>query len=496
MLRLNLIGVDRQWNPSIDGRKGNEDLWNSINWEKAKRIVNRLQTRIVKAVKIGDKQKVRSLQRLLSRSFAGKLFAVKQVSENRGKRTAGVDGKLLDTPEKKWRQACQLNRNKYRPKPLKRQYILKKNGKQRPLGIPTMHDRSEQCLELLGLEPVSECISDSHSYGFRKKRSTQDAIQACFNALRGNGSAQWILEGDIKGCFDHISHDWMVEHIPMNKRKLRLWLKSGYLEKAMFHPTEEGTPQGGIISPTLANMALNGIQDLLSKKFKKPDKLHLVRYADDFIITGNSENLLSNQVKPIIEKFLSERGLELSAEKTRISHINDGFDFLGFNIRKYKGKLLIKPSKSSRKSVRKKIKDVLVANKSAKTDNVIGMLNPIIRGWSNYYRHVVSQRIFDKTDQVIWRMTWKWAVRRHPNKSPTWIKAKYFQTKGTRNWVFSERKGKLELLDMSSTPIRRHVKIKADANPYDPQWKSYFDKRSKRPAGCLAAPYQCLSPVR
>jgi RNA-directed DNA polymerase len=324
MLRLNLIGLDRQRDFPVDDRKSKKVLWNSINWKKAEHTVIRLQTRIVKAVEAKDKQKVRSLQRLLARSFSGKLIAVKHVSENRGKRTAGVDSKLLDTPEKRWRQACQLNKKGYRPKPLRRQYIPKKNGKKRPLGIPVMQDRAEQCLELLGLEPVSECTSDDHSYGFRKKRSAQDAIGACFNALRGAGSAQWILEGDIKGCFDHISHDWMIEHIPMNKRKLKLWLKSGYLEKGMYYPTEEGTPQGGIISPTLANMALNGLQELLSNEFKKRDKVHLVRYADDFIITGNSERLLLNRVKPIVADFLIERGLELSTEKTRISHIDDG----------------------------------------------------------------------------------------------------------------------------------------------------------------------------
>jgi len=482
---------------AIDDRKSKDVLWNSIDWKKARRIVNRLQTRIVKAVKAKDKQKARSLQRLLARSFSGKLTAVKRVSENRGKRTAGVDGKLLDTPAKKWRQACQLNRKDYRPQPLRRQYIPKKNGKKRPLGIPVMHDRAEQCLELLGLDPVSECTSDNHSYGFRKKRSVQDAISACFNALRGKGAAQWVFEGDIKGCFDHISHEWMVEHIPMNKRKLKLWLKSGYLEKRVYYPSEEGTPQGGIISPTLANMALNGLQDLLYREFKKSDKVHLVRYADDFIITGNSEELLSNRVRPIVLKFLLERGLELSTEKTRISHISDGFDFLGFNIRKYKGKLLTKPSKPSIAAVKRKIKDIVMANQSAKTDNLIGMLNPVIRGWSNFYRHVVSQHIFDKIDRAIWAMTWKWAKRRHPNKPSSWIKSKYFQTKGGSNWVFGEKQSQLELVTMSSVSIRRHIKIRSDANPYDSHWKEYFEKRSKASsAGCLTALYQCLSPVR
>lgn len=497
MQLLNLSGVDRQWNSAIDGRKSNSVLWDSIDWKKVKQVVNRLQTRIVKALKAGNMERVRSLQRLLARSFAGKLMAVKRVSENRGKRTAGVDNKLLDTPAKKWRQAKKLNLTGYKPKPLKRTYIPKKNGKKRPLGIPVMQDRAEQALELLGLDPVSECKADNHSYGFRKERSVQDAVDACFNALRGNGSAQYILEGDIKGCFDHINHDWMCDNIPTHKKKLWLWLKSGYLEKGIYNPTKEGSPQGGIISPTLANMALDGLQELLFKRFKKSEKVHFVRYADDFIITGKSEEMLANEVKRMVSHFLKERGLSLSEEKTRISHVEDGFDFLGFNIRKYKAKLLIKPSKASIVSVKRKIKDILRSNMSAKTDNLIGMLNPVIRGWANFYRHVVSQEIYDKIDSAIWKMTWQWAVRRHPKKSLKWIKSKYFQRKGFRNWVFCEKGGKLQLLRMSDTPIRRHIKIKANANPYDPHWFEYFAKRSNtNNVGCFTAPYQCLSPVR
>jgi len=343
-----------------------------------------------------------------------------------------------------------------------------------------MKDRAEQALELQGLDPVSECTADGHSYGFRKKRSTQDAMSACYNALRRRDSSQWILEADIKGCFDNISHKWIDENIPTHKQKLRVWLKSGYLERGMFNPTNEGTPQGGIISPTTANMTLDGLEDLLKSNFKRQDKIHLVRYADDFIITGNSRELLHQKVKPLVETFLMERGLSLSIEKTRISHIDEGFDFLGFNFRKYKGKLLIKPAKSNIVRVKEKIRNILKSNKTGMTDNLIKGINPIIKGWANYYRHVVSKDVFNGIDHAIWKATWKWSVRRHPKKPSQWIKDKYFQREGNRDWVFGE-KGSIErLLKMSDIPIRRYIKIRADANPYDPYWHDYFVKRSNR----------------
>lgn len=496
-----IIGIDgrtdmmRQW----DFINWDKSEWDLIDWKKNERIVTRIQARIVKAVKSGLKEKVRGLQRLLNNSLAAKLLAIRRVTSNRGKRTPGIDGILIDTPKEKWETTKQLNLPTYKAKPLKRIYIPKKNGKQRPLGIPVMHDRIEQALELSGLDPVSETMADNHSYGFRKSRSAWDAIGAIYNALRRKGSAQWILEADIKGCFDHIDHEWLMANIPMNKRKLTQWLKCGYLEKHMYNPTEEGTPQGGIISPTLANMALDGMQTLIESTFRnRSDKIHFVRYADDFIITGSSKELLQQEVQPLIEQFLGTRGLALSKEKTLTTHIDDGFDFLGFNIRKYQGKLLIKPAKSSITRIKTKVRDYLNRNKTAETEVVIKSLNSYIRGWANYYRHVVSKKVFSNLDHAIWQMTWRWARRRHPKKSKGWIRDKYFQRINGREWRFMEKGNTKPLFLLGKIPIKRHVKIRADVNPYDPAWKDYLEKRWKRnhTAGCFTAPYQYLSRMR
>ena len=462
----------------IDGRIGYEQLWNLMDWDKQKLTVSRIQARIVKASRKGLKENVRSLQRLLANSLASKLLAIKRVISNRGKRTPGVDNVLIDTPEKRWETLQKLNLSGYKATPLKRIYIPKKNGKKRPLGIPIMHDRMEQALDLAGLDPISETTADTHSYGFRKSRSAWDAIGAVYNALRLTGSAKWILEADIKGCFDYINHNWLIKNVHMNKKKLEQWLKCGYLEKHMYNPTNEGTPQGGIISPTLANIALDGIQKLLKDNFnQRADKIHFIRYADDFIITGNSKELLQNEVKPLIEEFLDIRSLTLSEEKTLITHIDDGFNFLGFNVRKYNGKLLIKPAKSSIKRIKEKVRDYLNSQKTTRTVVVIDKLNVSIRGWANYYKHVVSKKIFCNLDHEFWKMTWKWAKRRHPKKSRLWVKNKYFQRIKGRDWRFMENGNPEPLFLLGSIPIRRHIKIKAEVNPYDPIWFDYLSKR-------------------
>ncbi len=461
--------------------------WHSADWRRVNQNVRRLQVRIVKAAQVKRWNKVKALQHLLTHSLSGKLFAVRQVTENSGKKTSGVDKVTWETPEKKMQAVGSLKSRGYKPSPLKRAYIPKSNGKLRPLGIPTMKDRAMQALYLLALDPIAETIADPNSYGFRKMRSTADAMGQCFNALRQKTSGQWILEADIKGCFDNISHQWMLEHIPMDKRILQKWLKAGYLEKSMLYATESGTPQGGIISPVLANLVLDGLETKLNKRFaskRQRQNVNIIRYADDFVVTGRTKELLEKEVMPIVETHLKERGLELSLEKTKITPIETGFDFLGWNFRKYNGKLLIKPSKKNVQSFLTKIRELIDSNKQTETGKLIAQLNPIIRGWANYHRVAVSKRIYAQVDNQIFKKLWQWARRRHPQKSAGWVRRKYFATVGKNRWVFcgeakttnGETKT-VRLLKASDTPIKRHVKVKAEANPYSPEWETYFERR-------------------
>lgn len=464
--------------------------WNNIDWSKCEATVKKLQARIVKAQKDGKHGKVKSLQWLLTHSFAAKALAVKRVTSNQGKKTAGVDKVLWSTPESKFKAISTLKRRGYKPKPLKRIYIDKKNGKKRPLGIPTMKDRAMQALYLLALDPIAETTADPNSYGFRKERSTFDAREQCFCMLAKKDSPQWILEGDIKGCFDHISHEWLLNNIPMDKAILHKWLKCGYVFKSRLFDTVEGTPQGGIISPTLANMTLNGLEAILKSRFKTHSrggytnyKVHLIRYADDFIITGASKELLANEVLPIVNDFMRERGLELSQEKTKITHISDGFDFIGYNVRKYNGKMLISPTKESVKRFLGKIREVVDGHKAVRQDSLIRLLNPIITGWSNYYRYCVASKIFHSADRMIFNKLWQWSLRRHPKKGKYWVANKYFHTVRNRKWTFSYIIGKGQsetrtvLKRLSDIKITRFIKIKAEANPYDTEWTEYFEKR-------------------
>lgn len=421
------------------------DGWHSIDWQKVHADVRRLQVRIVKATQQGRWGKVKALQRLLTHSYSGKALAVRRVTENQGKRTAGVDRETWSTPEKKATAIHALRQRGYKAQPLRRVYIPKSNGKLRPLGIPTMDDRAMQALYLLTLSPVAETTGDPNSYGFRPERSTADAIEQCYIDLRLETCAEWVLEGDIRSCFDRISHEWLLTHVPMDKAMLRSWLKAGFMDKCVLYPTEEGTPQGGIISPVLANFALDGLEERLRYLFPsgnaaKRAKVHMIRFADDFVITGVTRELLENEIKPFLEQFMRERGLELSQEKTKITHIEDGFDFLGWNVRKYRSnrqvRLLIKPARKNFKAFLAKTRKIVKGNWSATAGELIAMLNPVIRGWANYHRHVVSKVTFRKVDRAIFIILWQWARRRHPNKRARWVRNKYFGTVGGNNWVF------------------------------------------------------------
>jgi len=462
--------------------------WRSIPWKPVQRHVRRLQSRIVQAQQQGKKRKVRALQFILTRSYSARCLAVRRVTENSGQRTPGVDGQLLNTPEKKAQAVHNLTTQDYQPQPLKRVFIPKSNGKLRPLGLPTMQDRAQQALHKLALDPLAETTADPNSYGFRKERSVADAIEQVVNALCRPASAQWILEGDIKSCFEEISHEWLLAHTPMNRAILRQWLDAGYLERQVHHPTTTGTPQGGVISPVLMNLTLDGLETLLAQHFppRHGHKVNFVRYADDFIITGKSKELLVNEVTPLVTQFLQTRGLELSKEKTKVTHVTSGFDFLGKHIQKYaNGKLLTKPSRPNVQAFLTDIKATFNEDLSTPPDKLLLLLNPKIRGWANFHRASASKEIFNYVDAKIFRELEHWMIRRHPRKGLRWCYNRYFTAVGNQSYVFqasySDRRGQprtIRLAKAADTPIKRHVKIKAAANPYDPNWEPYLEERN------------------
>lgn len=454
-------------------------------------IVANANTLFYKADTMNRVGKIKSLQWTLTHSFYAKAIAVKRVTENKGKRTPGVDGVCWISNEDKFNAIFTLQRRGYQPQPLRRIYIPKKNGKKRPLSIPTMKDRAMQTLHKMALEPVTETLADGTSYGFRPNRCVQDAIEQCFVDLARKTAPEWVLEGDIKGCFDNINHEWMQKNIPMDKEILHKFLKAGFVEKGKLNATDQGTPQGGTISPTLCNYVLDGLERLLKNKFKRywskgrqiNPKVNLVRYADDFIITGASEELLRNEVLPLVKEFMHERGLELSDEKTVITNIHDGFDFLGCNIRKYGDKLLTKPSKQNVKSIMRKIRGTIKKFRTGKQSDLIKCLNPIIRGWVNFQKYNVSSVAFRYVDWQTFKALWRWCRRRHKNKPAAWIRDKYFHRIGNRSWTFSEKLTEdnyLALVYATDTNITRFTRIKAEANPYDEIWMEYFAERKNK----------------
>lgn len=485
--------------------------WREIDWKKIERYVFRLQQRIYRAESLGQKRRVKQLQRLLMRSRANLLLAIKQVTVvNKGKRTAGVDGfKVVEESQriKLYNMMKDYSIYCHNPKPAKRTYIPKKNKKLRPLGIPTVKDRIYQQIAKTALEPQWEFRFESISYGFRPKRGCHDAIEAIYKKVV-QGKKQWIFEGDFKGCFDNLDHRHILEQtqgFPANK-VIERWLKSGYVDNNVFNETNAGTPQGGIVSPLLANIALHGMEDALdiiyrtcktNKKTGITDweinpykcKIAMVRYADDFVImceTKEEAESMYARLKP----YLNKRGLELAPDKTKVTHITEGFDFLGFNIKRYtnikgnqdRSKLLIKPSKTSIKEFKGKIKEVFKTLRGTNVEALIKKLNPIIRGTANYWKTVVSKEIFASLDRYIWTKIFKFLRQLHPTKGwRHWIVKRYFKKDiygvSKDKWLLTDPKGKYQIRKMAWTEIKRHELIKYKNTPFDSTLKEYYKKR-------------------
>jgi RNA-directed DNA polymerase len=457
--------------------------WNAVDWHRAGKEVRRLQIRIAKAVKSGKGNRVKALQWVLTHSLSAKFMAVKRVVSRKGAKTPGVDGAVWNTSAKKMRGAMSLQRKGYKAMPLRRILIPKRNGKMRPLGIPTMKDRAMQALHLLALEPVAETLADTNSYGFRPYRACRDAIGQCFCALGRKYSPKWVLDADIKACFDWISHDWLLKNIPADKKMLVQWLRCGFMQNRKLFPTKDGTPQGGVISPTLANMTLDGLENAVRKvSHIRRDKVNFIRYADDFIVTASSKEHLEQVVLPTIGAFLKERGLSVSPEKTRVVHIEQGFDFLGQNIRKYRNRLIMKPSKDNTKSFKEKVQSIIRNAGGWNAGSLIGKLNPVIRGWTNYHRCIQSSKTFGNMHEILYHSLFKWAKHNNSGKTPKWIRNRYFglSTKGRFSCMSTDGRGKRRLLELISPreiPLVRYIKIKGESNPFNPEWLDYFRMR-------------------
>ena len=457
-------------------------VWSQVDWKRAERRVQNLRSRIFRAAKEQRWKHVRHLTKLLLRSYANVLVSVRRITQvNRGRHTPGIDGERVATPEERARLVDDLRQYQaWKATPVRRVYIPKANGKQRPLGIPTMRDRVMQMVVKNALEARFEAEFEAQSYGFRPGRCCQDAVEEVYVALNNSavGRHHYILDADIQGAFDHISQDFILRRIgPTPGRELiKQWLKAGYWEQGTLHHTTDGTPQGGVVSPLLANIALDGLAKRLGKGYR------MARYADDIVVMAKSLPAIE-QAYPVVAAFLDERGLALHPEKTRIVHRAEGFDFLGFRVQMRGQKLLITPQSQKVQALLRDVRSRLKHHQTVSPEAVIRHLNPLLRGWAMYYRHVVSKQTFQKVDYHIWSALWHWAKRRHPKKPKRWTYRRYFEIGKYGATFYAEsqdRRGKkirLRLDRMPAIPIVRHVKVKGRASPDDPTLKAYWKTR-------------------